>query len=223
MFGAIAGRYDFLNHFLSLNIDRLWRRACLREVRQKLEVECPRILDVGCGTADLSLVFSRLGPVYGCDFCHPMLRLGKEKTSAISSAFPISLLEGDALQLPFADGAFDAVVSAFVLRNLANLPNGIHEMRRILKPGGVMGLLDFGIPSTPVLGRFYLLYFQYVLPRLGRLFSGVEGPYKYLPDSVRTFPSAENLSRLIGDSGFREVSFRRLSGGIAVLIVARAD
>lgn len=223
MFGAIAGRYDFLNHFLSLNMDRLWRRACLRQVRESLEVQNPKVLDIGCGTADLSMEFSRLGPVFGCDFCHPMLKLGKEKIAAATGSYPVSLLEGDALQLPFADGAFDAVVSAFVLRNLANLTKGIAEMRRILKPGGVMGLLDFGLPSTPVLGRVYLFYFQHVLPRLGRFFSGVDGPYRYLPDSVQTFPPAEELSRLIGKAGFMDVKLRRLTGGVAVLMVARAS
>jgi demethylmenaquinone methyltransferase / 2-methoxy-6-polyprenyl-1,4-benzoquinol methylase len=221
MFGAIAGRYDFLNHFLSLNIDRLWRRACLREVGKALAVPRPKILDVGCGTADLSIEFSSLGPVVGCDFCHPMLQLGLAKLSTVASGNPISLLEGDALQLPFADASFDAVVSAFVLRNLANTSKGLSEMRRILRPGGVMGLLDFGIPGTPVLRRFYLFYFQHVLPRLGRIFSGVNGPYKYLPDSVKTFPPAEELSRSIAESGFAEVKYRKLTGGVAVLFIAR--
>ncbi len=183
MFGAIAGRYDFLNHFLSANIDRRWRGICVREIQKRIPASPPRILDVGCGTADLSLAFARLGPVVGCDFCHPMLVIGAQKIS--KSPHPsIALLGADALRLPFADASFDAVVSAFVLRNLSDMDLGLREMRRVLRPGGVMGFLEFGMPRIPLLGGLYRIYFLRILPKLGKMISGVDGPYGYLPSSV---------------------------------------
>ena len=218
MFGAIAGRYDFLNHFLSANLDRGWRRACVREVSRKIKVQSPKILDVGCGTADLSIAFSDKGRVTGCDFCHEMLVRGIRKAMRRGSLFPINLLEADAMALPFSDGTFDAVVSAFVLRNLADIQRGLDEMRRVLKPGGVLGVLDFGMPRIPLVRQFYGLYFRYMLPRLGQWISGAAGPYQYLPSSVKHFPPAEELKEKAGSSGFREISVRRLAAGVTILL-----
>jgi demethylmenaquinone methyltransferase / 2-methoxy-6-polyprenyl-1,4-benzoquinol methylase len=219
MFGSIADRYDFLNHFLSANIDRRWRDVCVREVRKRTRVPVPRILDIGCGTADLSLCFSNLGPVVGCDFCHPMLRVGAQKLARTSHRQPVSLLGADALELPFADASFDIVVSAFVLRNLADIDRGLREMRRVLRPGGIMGVLEFGMPRMPILGTLYRWYFLFVLPRIGRWISGVEGPYGYLPDSVQAFPPAEELEIRAGQAGFVDVEAKLLTGGIAVLLM----
>jgi demethylmenaquinone methyltransferase / 2-methoxy-6-polyprenyl-1,4-benzoquinol methylase len=219
MFGAIAGRYDFLNHFLSANIDRHWRKICVDEIRKRITVSKPKILDVGCGTADLSLAFSELGPVTGCDFCHPMLCVGARKVQGRSTNQPVTLLNADALNLPFVDGSFDAVVSAFVLRNLSDIDLGLREMRRMLRPGGVMGFLEFGMPRTPVLGSLYRLYFLRVLPKLGRLLSGVDGPYGYLPSSVQSFPPVEELKKRAEVAGFQKVECRLLTGGIAILLV----
>jgi demethylmenaquinone methyltransferase / 2-methoxy-6-polyprenyl-1,4-benzoquinol methylase len=221
MFGAIAGRYDFLNHFLSANVDRRWREACLLEATKRIRIQSPQILDVGCGTADLSIVFSRLGPVTGCDFCHPMLRVGAEKLAKEEIRHPISLLEADALKLPFSDASFDIVVSAFVLRNLADIDRGILEMRRVLRPGGVLGILDFGMPRIPLIGSLYRWYLLSVLPRIGRLISGVEGPYGYLPASVQSFPPVDELKKRVENAGFMEVDARLLTGGIAVLIMGK--
>jgi demethylmenaquinone methyltransferase/2-methoxy-6-polyprenyl-1,4-benzoquinol methylase len=181
----------------------------------------PSVLDIGCGTADLSLELARLGPVVGCDFSHPMLKIGRGKIANGNPAYPIALLEADALNLPFRDHSFDVVASAFVLRNLANMQKGLEEMKRVLRPGGVASILDFGLPKAALVRRPYLLYFNRVLPRLGRMFSGVDGPYKYLPDSVQLFPKPEELSATLKRAGFREISFRSLSGGIAVLFHAR--
>ncbi len=222
IFGAIARRYDFLNHFLSGNTDRRWRAACVREVSKRAAVSGPVILDVGCGTGDLSLAFSALGPVVGCDFCHPMLRIGLDKIARSRCKNRISVLEGDALALPFPDGSFDVVVSAFVLRNLADARRGLVEMRRVMRVGGVLGVLDFSMPHTPVIGPLYRFYFAKILPRLGALISGVEGPYKYLPESVQTFPGPEALKAVIAEAGFANAEHRLLSGGIAVLLIARA-
>jgi demethylmenaquinone methyltransferase / 2-methoxy-6-polyprenyl-1,4-benzoquinol methylase len=219
MFGSIAGRYDFLNHLLSANIDRRWRDICVREVGTRSRVPVPKVLDIGCGTADLSLCFSRLGPVVGCDFCQPMLQVGTQKIARVNHRQPVFLLGADALALPFADASFDIVVSAFVLRNLADIDRGLREMRRVLRPGGVMGVLEFGMPTIPILGTLYRWYFLFVLPRLGRLISGVKGPYGYLPESVQAFPPAEELKMKAGHAGFVDVEAKLLTGGIAVLLM----
>jgi demethylmenaquinone methyltransferase / 2-methoxy-6-polyprenyl-1,4-benzoquinol methylase len=219
MFGAIAGRYDFLNHFLSVNLDRSWRQSCVREVEKRISPH-PMILDIGCGTADLSLAFSRLGPVTGCDFCQPMLRIGVDKTIANKKGHPISLLNADALALPFSDRSFDVAASAFVLRNLADMESGIREMRRILRPGGVLAILDFGMPKFPLFAALYRFYFLQILPKLGKLVSGVDGPYGYLPTSVQSFPTVDKLKKMVEAEGFSNVECRFLTAGVAVLLVA---
>src|SRR5512140_3287850 len=219
MFGAIARRYDFLNHFLSLNVDRRWRNVCVRAVAARAAAH-PGILDVGCGTADLSIALSALGTVTGCDFCHPMLRIGNDKLQRTRSANPVRLIEGDALSLPFADGTFDVVASAFVLRNLADIDAGFAEMGRVLKRGGTLAVLDFSMPTMPLVGSAYRFYFSRVLPAIGRAVSGVEGPYRYLPESVGSFPAPEELGRRAAAAGFSDVGHRRLTGGIAFLLVA---
>jgi len=221
MFGSIARRYDFLNHFLSANFDRRWREACVREIERRIPSPVPRILDVGCGTGDLSLSFSRLGPVVGCDFCHPMLQLAMRKVRE-KSRRSVLLLEGDALALPFADGTFDIVVSAFVLRNLADIDGGLREMRRVLRPRGVMGFLEFGMPGGPLVSRLYRGYFLHLLPGIGKLISGVNGPYRYLPSSVQTFPAADQLKKRVESAGFTDVECLLLTGGVAVLLTANA-
>ena len=218
MFGAIAERYDFLNHFLSANLDRGWRMACVREVSRQIKAASPKILDIGCGTADLSVAFSDTGTVIGCDFCHEMLIRGIRKAKRHNSRFSISLLEADALALPFPDKTFDVAVSAFVLRNLADMRRGLDEMRRVLRPGGVLGILDFGMPRLPLVRRIYGFYFLKVLPRLGQWISGATEPYRYLPASVQDFPSAEELKKKAGNAGFRDIHIRRLSAGVAVLL-----
>jgi demethylmenaquinone methyltransferase/2-methoxy-6-polyprenyl-1,4-benzoquinol methylase len=222
MFGAIARRYDFLNHFLSGNIDRRWRQKCLNETRKRATAFEPRVLDIGCGTADLALEFSVLGPVVGCDFCHPMLRIGKEKAGRSKLLHKIELLEGDALELPFPAGAFDIVVSAFVLRNLADIRKGLGEMHRVLRPGGIVAILDFSMPQNAFLGAIYRFYFLKMLPRLGRWISGVDGAYQYLPNSVQSFEAPDVLKVLMMQAGFADVEYRLLTGGIAVLLVASA-
>jgi demethylmenaquinone methyltransferase / 2-methoxy-6-polyprenyl-1,4-benzoquinol methylase len=221
MFASIAGHYDFLNHLLSGNVDRLWRRAFVREVSQRISTPHPQILDVGCGTADLSLAFSRLGSVVGCDFCQPMLTLGKRKVAMARNPHQVSVLAADALSLPFPDSSFGVVVSAFVVRNLASLEKGLGEMRRVLEKGGLLGILDFSLPPVPVFGPLYRYYFTKILPKIGRLLSGVDGPYSYLPESVKNFPPPERLCQLIEAAGFTQVECRFLTGGIAVLFLGR--
>ena len=228
MFGAIASRYDFLNHFLSANVDRRWRQNCVREIEKRVSLPLPKILDIGCGTADLSLAFSRLGPVFGCDFCHPMLQIGAAKIAANKpveedASKQVSLLEADALVLPFSDNSFDIAVSAFVLRNLVDIDQGFREMRRVLKPGGVMGVLEFGMPSASCLAPLYRWYFLRILPKLGRVISGVDGPYGYLPTSVQGFLPVEDLKSKAEQAGFVNVEYKRLTAGIAILLIGSAE
>jgi len=222
MFATIAGRYDFLNHFLSANVDRRWRRICVEEIKKRSTVPNPRILDLGCGTADLSIAFSSMGAVIGCDFCYPMLRIGVGKIRNEAYSNRILLAGADALLLPFTDASFDVVVSAFVLRNLTDIESGFREARRILRPGGLMGVLDFGMPRTPVLAPLYRMYFRKILPKIGKVVSGVEGPYGYLPDSVQAFPSVERLKEMAEDSGYCDVEYRLLTAGIAILLIGKA-
>jgi demethylmenaquinone methyltransferase/2-methoxy-6-polyprenyl-1,4-benzoquinol methylase len=135
----------------------------------------------------------------------------------------VRLLAADALSLPFPDSSFDVVVSAFVIRNLANLEKGLAEMRRVLGEGGLLGILDFSLPPVPVFGPLYRYYFTKILPRIGRLLSGVDGPYSYLPESVKSFPPPERLRHLIAAAGFTQVECRSLTGGIAVFFLGKSS
>ena len=218
MFSGIARRYDFLNHLLSGNTDKRWRRIVAMKVREKLTSSDARILDVACGTGDLSLtLFENTGArVIGADFCRPMLEIAAGKTP---KGFP--LIEGDALALPFRDGTFEVVTIAFGLRNLASVEGGLAELRRVLKPGGWVAVLEFSRPANAMLRPLFGLYFTKVLPLLGGLISGSHGAYSYLPASVQKFPDQKQLSLLMQRAGFDQVEFDNLSGGIAALHMGR--
>ncbi len=220
MFGSIAGRYDFLNHLLSLNVDRRWRAACVRAIRNRLATGSRDhvVLDVGCGTGDLALALSVLGTVVGCDFSHPMLCVAEQKVRRRKRNSTV-LVEADALTLPFPDSCFDVVASAFVLRNLADADRGMREMRRVLRKGGVAAVLDFSMPRVPVIGAAYRVYFHRVLPAIGRFISGVDGPYRYLPESVQVFPEPDELAQRASNAGWTAVESRPLTGGIAFLLL----
>jgi demethylmenaquinone methyltransferase/2-methoxy-6-polyprenyl-1,4-benzoquinol methylase len=215
MFDGIAHRYDFLNHFLSLGTDVYWRRRAVRRMRILKRTEPLRILDLCCGTGDMALAVSRLGPVVGCDLSHPMLVRGLEKIGRRQPDHPVVLAEGDALRLPFPDGAFDAVTVAFGVRNFADVPAGLREMGRVLRPGGVAGVLEFSHPVLPGFRQLFLAYFHRVLPALGRWVSGRAGAYSYLPASVMAFPSAPAFARDLEAAGFVEVGFDRFTAGVA--------
>jgi demethylmenaquinone methyltransferase/2-methoxy-6-polyprenyl-1,4-benzoquinol methylase len=212
MFSGIAGRYDLLNHLLSVNVDKRWRRLVARELRPSL-IEGARVLDVACGTGDLALELAGAGgaQVVGLDFCRPMLEVARGKSRRIP------FVEGDALRLPFADESFDAVTIAFGLRNLAGVAEGLAELKRVLKQGGRAAILEFSTPVVPGFRALFRLYFTRVLPRVGGLVSGSRGAYEYLPDSVSKFPDQRRLAALMREAGFEGVEYRNLTGGIAAL------
>jgi demethylmenaquinone methyltransferase / 2-methoxy-6-polyprenyl-1,4-benzoquinol methylase len=222
MFAGIAGRYDLLNHLLSGNIDKRWRRTVARTLESSLN-EGSRVLDVACGTGDLSLVLARAGKaqVVGLDFCRPMLEIARQKAAGDSRAVPF--VEGDALRLPFADETFDAATIAFGLRNLAGVLEGLKELRRILRRGGRLAVLEFSSPVVPGFRALFRFYFARVLPRIGGLVSGSRGAYEYLPDSVSRFPDQKRLAGLMRDAGFENVGYRNLTGGIAALHTGTRD
>jgi demethylmenaquinone methyltransferase/2-methoxy-6-polyprenyl-1,4-benzoquinol methylase len=216
MFSGIARRYDLLNHLLSGNVDKRWRRKAVRALESSL-IEGARVLDVACGTGDLSLVLAEAGAarVIGLDFCRPMLEIARRKAEADSRSIPF--VEGDALRLPFADETFDAVTIAFGLRNLAGVADGLRELRRVLKEGGRLAVLEFSSPVVPGFRALFRFYFTRVLPHIGGLVSGSRGAYEYLPDSVLRFPDQKRLAELMRAEGFGGVEYSNLTGGIAAL------
>lgn len=216
MFAGIARRYDLLNHLLSANIDRRWRRLVADKLRPALGAGT-HTLDVACGTGDLSLTLAEAGQtrVTGLDFCRPMLEVATRKARERQRKIPF--IEADALRLPFASETFDVVTIAFGLRNLASVEGGLRELFRVLKPGGQVAVLEFSHPVVPGFRALFQFYFSHVLPRIGGLVSGSRGAYEYLPDSVSRFPDQERLAELMREVGFAEVSYQNLTGGIAAL------
>jgi demethylmenaquinone methyltransferase / 2-methoxy-6-polyprenyl-1,4-benzoquinol methylase len=216
MFGGIAGRYDFLNHLLSGNVDKGWRRLVARNLRPSL-VEGARVLDVACGTGDLALALDASGAasVIGLDFCRPMLEIARRKAGDGRRELPF--VEGDALRLPFADESFDVVTIAFGLRNLAGVEEGLRELRRVLKAGGRVAVLEFSSPVVPGFSALFRFYMTRLLPSIGGFISGSRGAYEYLPDSVLKFPDQKRLAALMREAGFEKVEYRNLTGGVAAL------
>lgn len=219
MFSGIAGRYDLLNHVLSANIDKRWRRKVRAKLADILADENAVVLDVACGTGDLSIELqtNANARVIGTDFCRPMLAVAQEK------AAEIPFVEGDAMQLSFADNSFEAVTIAFGLRNLSNFQNGLVELHRVLKPGGKLVVLEFSAPVLPGFRGAFKFYFSNILPQIGGLVSGERGAYEYLPDSVSKFPDQKALAEMMRETGFDDVSFENLTGGIAAIHVGNRN
>ena len=215
MFDQIAPRYDLLNHTLSLNVDKRWRRFVVEKVSNHLQKPDAVALDLCCGTADLSLELARLSSVVGMDFCHPMLQIGLRKVTEADRN--VSLVEADALRVPAPDERFDVVTIAFGLRNLEDVRAGLGEMFRLLKPGGRGAVLEFSKPVVPVFRSLFRFYFNNILPAIGNKISGSGFAYKYLPESVKEFPDQKGLSDLMASVGFCDVNYYNLSAGIAAL------
>ena len=225
MFTSIAPRYDLLNHLLSFNIDKLWWRRTARSFSQVLARPGARVLDICCGTGDMTFALVRearrirANPAcFGLDFSHQMLLRAAAKSSGRrpGSVRAVEWIEADALRLPFRDGCFQLVTSAFGFRNLANYDAGLREIYRVLAPGGEVGILDFGEPCG-VIGACYRLYFRHVLPAVGTFISGVRGPYSYLPASVHRFPPPEQMLTRMRSAGFRTPRWTPYTFGIAGL------
>ena len=219
MFAGIAGKYDLLNHVLSLNIDRSWRRKVQRELAGILARPDALVLDVACGTGDLSIELQTgaKAKVIGTDFCRPMLTIAKEKSKAENQKPKTHYVESNAMSLAFADDTFDAATIAFGLRNLPNYEDGLRELGRVLKPGGRLVILECSHPRVPVFRELYDFYFNSVLPKIGRLVSGSSFAYTYLPNSVAKFPDQKTLAAMMERAGFGEIKFQNLTGGIAAL------
>ncbi len=221
MFDAIAGRYDALNHLLSAGLDRGWRR---RAVRALALTGTERVLDVCTGTGDLAIATARHArQVVGVDFSWEMLRLGLDKVRAASLGRRVALARGDAMRLPFPDASFDAATIAFGIRNVVDPVRAAAELRRVLRPGGRLAILEFGLPALPGLRQAYGWYFRAVLPRVGRLVSRHTDAYSYLPASVEQFPSGDDFVTLLGRAGFRDAEARPLAAGAVWLYIARND
>jgi demethylmenaquinone methyltransferase/2-methoxy-6-polyprenyl-1,4-benzoquinol methylase len=225
MFTEIAPRYDFLNHLLSLEMDRVWRARTARRLWPILRRPNARVLDLCCGTGDLAFALARGGAaqVIGVDFSHAMLVRASTKSKAHAqqakrvSGAPAAFFEADALRLPFADASFDLATSAFGFRNLANYESGLREIRRVLKPGGTLAILEFSEPPPGLPGDLYRWYCRKVLPKIGGLLSGNPNAYKYLPASVARFFRPKELASLMTQVGFAPVNFELWTLGSVAL------
>jgi demethylmenaquinone methyltransferase/2-methoxy-6-polyprenyl-1,4-benzoquinol methylase len=217
MFGRIAGHYDLLNHLLSFNLDRRWRARTVARVADVLNRPGARVLDLCCGTGDVLLALQEHGGtvIAGSDFCHPMLVEARRKIS--ERRFFSPLFEADALMLPLADRSLDLITIAFGFRNLANYEKALDELLRVLKPGGVVAILEFSQPTNRVFGAIYGFFSMKVLPRVGGFISGSREAYSYLPESIRKFPGAELLANEMRAAGFSRVEFERMTGGTVTL------
>lgn len=220
MFASIAPRYDLLNHLLSMQVDRYWRRMTVRRLSAHVG-EGDIVLDLATGTGDLALRLAKRVSVVGCDFTPEMMVLGRRKVERKGLQDRLRFSQGDALALPFPDSLFGAVSIAFGLRNLEDYEVGLREMQRVLRPGGLLAILEFSHPKNALLGGMHSFYSQHVLPRVGRWLSGDNAAYNYLPASVREFPGPEELERLIEACGFQDVNHQTLTGGVVALHLAR--
>lgn len=218
MFNNIAPTYDLLNHTLSANIDKIWRRKAIAALR---EIKPLHILDVATGTADLAIEAAKLGPekIIGVDISEEMLKVGVEKIKKRGLSDLIELQVGDSENLAFEDDYFDAITVAFGVRNFENPGKGIEEMYRVLKPGGRLAVLEFTNPNVWIIKVLYHFYFRQVLPLVGKLISKDFSAYKYLPQSVAAFKQRDEFVGMMKESGFGKAWYKDLSFGIASLYI----
>ena len=222
MFDGIAPRYDLLNHVLSANIDRLWWRRTARTFAPILKQPEAVVLDVCCGTGDMTMALLRhrpahAEPVLALDFAHAMLERAKEKFSSPECfGKAVEAIEADALRMPISDGSVDLITTAFGFRNLANYEAGLREMHRVMRSGAELGILDFNEPGG-LFGKIYTLYFRHILPRIGKALSGSSAPYAYLPHSVHRFPKPEEILAMMQSCGFAQTTWTPYTFGIAGL------
>jgi demethylmenaquinone methyltransferase/2-methoxy-6-polyprenyl-1,4-benzoquinol methylase len=220
LFDGIARRYDFLNHLLSGGVDFYWRRRAVEHLK---EIHPKNILDVATGTADFAVATMRLKPVevIGVDIADEMLKIGREKIAKRGLSNRITLQPGEAENLKFDSGSFDAAIVAFGARNFENLEKGLREMRRVLRDGGRIIVLEFSRPKVFPFKQIYFFYFKTILPLIGRLVSKHNEAYTYLPDTVMNFPDGEKFLEILRKVGFSEVNEERLTFGIATVYEGR--
>ena len=219
MFDNISHRYDFLNHFLSLGIDNIWRKKAVKLIRAS---NPKQILDVATGTADFAIETLSCKPenVIGVDISEGMLEKGRQKIKRKKLDDVIQLKYGDSENLPFEDDTFDAIIVGFGVRNFENLQLGLNEMKRVLKKDGQVAILELSKPKKFPIKHIYLFYFKFILPVIGRLFSKDSSAYTYLPDSVNAFPEGDKFLSILNELGYKEVKLKPLSGGIATIYSA---
>lgn len=220
MFDNIAPRYDFLNHFLSLGIDRLWRKKAIR-ILSGFKHE--KVLDVATGTGDFAIAASKIKPqkIVGFDLSEQMLNVGREKVKRLGLADVIEFRKGDSEAMPFDDDQFDAITVAFGVRNFENLENGLKEFFRVLKKDGVVIILEFSKPKYFPMKQLYLFYFFKILPFVGKLVSKDSSAYSYLPESVMAFPDDQRFLSILKNTGFQNGRQKRLTFGIATIYIAQ--
>ena len=220
MFDHIAPKYDFLNHFLSLGIDKLWRK---RAIRILSDFKSDYILDVATGTGDFAIAASKLKPrkIIGFDISEQMLNVGRQKVKRSGLEGVIEFKKGDSEAMPFSDNQFDAITVAFGVRNFENLDRGLKEFYRVLKDDGVVIILEFSKPKHFPMKQLYLFYFFGILPIIGRLVSKDSSAYSYLPESVMAFPDDQKFIAVLQNAGFLRTRQKRLSLGIATIYIAQ--
>lgn len=220
MFDNIAPRYDFLNHFLSLGIDKLWRRKAIRILS---EFKTSLLLDVATGTGDFAIAATKLKPskIVGLDISEQMLNVGRVKVKKLGLDTVIQFKKGDSEAMPFSDGQFDAITVAFGVRNFENLEKGLKEFYRVLRSDGVAVILEFSKPKYFPFKQLYLFYFFTILPLVGRLVSKDSSAYSYLPESVMAFPDDQNFLSVLTKCGFSRATQKRLTFGIATIYIAQ--
>lgn len=220
MFDNISHSYDFLNHFFSLGIDKLWRKKSVR----LLKAASPKhILDVATGTGDFAFEALKLNPekVTGLDISQGMLKVGREKIAKRKQEDKMEFIHGDSESMPFADGSFDAITVGFGVRNFQDLEAGLVEMRRVLRKDGMVAILEFSKPKAFPMKQLYFAYFKYVMPLLGKAISKDKSAYSYLPESVMAFPEGQDFEDILEDAGYRDTNRYPVTGGIATIYTAR--
>jgi len=221
MFNNIAPKYDFLNHILSMNIDKIWRKKVINILRKEKNVNI--LLDIATGTGDLAIQLAKLKPekIFGIDLAKEMLEIGKKKIKNKNLDYLIELQQGDAENLNFESNKFDAITVAFGVRNFENLNKGLSEIHRVLKPESKFVVLEFSEPQNMFIKKIYYFYFLKILPRIGKIISKDYDAYKYLPESVKNFPHGENFLNELKAVGFKNTKFSPLSLGISTIYVCQ--
>ncbi|WP_424963539.1 bifunctional demethylmenaquinone methyltransferase/2-methoxy-6-polyprenyl-1,4-benzoquinol methylase UbiE [Ekhidna sp.] len=218
MFDSISGKYDFLNHFLSLGIDIRWRKKAIKMLR---DLQPKKILDIATGTGDFAIESLKLNPekVVGVDISEGMLNVGRQKMKKKGYSDIIDMQSGDSENLHFEDNSFDAVIVAFGVRNFENLEKGLSEMNRVLRPGGRAVILEFSKPTAFPFKQLYNFYFRWILPKIGKVVSKDNAAYTYLPESVNEFPYGDDFLKILGKTGYKNTKCKPLTLGISSIYV----